>query len=228
MTIFSQESWWAIEAPRLQSLAGRAHRLPSPQQQRTRTVLWELDDSTGEPALQAAAALAHAWTKEVDALPLFTARTPVRWQDQALWIWTVPGREGWAYTAIGVCYLERDTRTHVTPLWRLAVAWLHPFARHRGVFRDTWPLLLRRYGAIAIDARTTAMQRVLQGTPWHTITAMTGARVALYTETPWCPTHGGPMPEIMQGFWQCRTKMDDGTICPHTYPVPRPARPARA
>lgn len=223
MSEFARESWWTIEAPRLYSLAARQHALPGKQQQRTQTVLWELDERSDRHALEAAAACGEAWARELGQDPPLSAHARLNWNNYRVWLWAIPGVH-WHSTVIGACSFEFDRATSVTPFWALQFVWLHPFARHRGNWAASFPLFLRRFQRLRIEPLTTAMRHFLAGRPTTPVQDSHGDMVHLYSEEPGCLRGHGPMMEHSRGLWMCGAKLGGDDICREKWSAPTRVR----
>jgi len=218
MSEFAHKSWWLIEADpfKLRSPNGREHRLPT-KRPRAPVSLWHLDEVSGPEVLAAVGLCAHYFARELDAELPYSRTTRLDWEHQHLWIWIIPGTDT-PFTMTGACQMDYDEHTTWHPHWRLSWIWFHPFARHRGTFRASWSLFLKRYETIAVAPRTLAIRAAIHGTPWHTVSTTTGERLTVYSETPMCPQHGN-MIEMTRGIWRCTSKGADDDICPAKWPT---------
>ena len=121
MSEFARESWWTIEAPRLYNLAARQYPLAGQRQQRTSTVLWELNEQSDRHALEGAAACGEAWARELgrqDA-PL-SAHARLDWNQYRVCLWAIPGVH-WHSTVIGACSFEFDRANQRHPVLVAAI-----------------------------------------------------------------------------------------------------------
>ena len=76
--------------------------------------------------------------------------------DRAWEAWLWPASDAHYATvrplAIGACCFRRlrwDHRPH--PVWTMTWAWLHPFARRRGLLSDAWDTFVDRYGDFILE-----------------------------------------------------------------------------
>src|SRR5262249_16284410 len=108
MSEFMYESWWKLESPKINTLVGPEYPLPTPRRPARRS-LWALNERTGPEELQAAAQCAGYWARELDqGIPLGRGAR-INWDEQHVWIWTIPGRDT-LFTVTGACAFERDAR----------------------------------------------------------------------------------------------------------------------
>jgi len=66
-------------------------------------------------------------------------------------------------------------------LWALQWVWLHPFARHKGLFAAAWPVWLGIYGALYLELPASpAVLHIVRETPTRTLLTDTGEALTLY------------------------------------------------
>jgi len=219
-------SWWAVIPPALWTLQGVEHPLRTTPRQKAHPVsLWELQRVYGaEPAYQAVLHCARCFHKELPErdMPAVPA-TGTQREDLHHWLWTTAGTSA-TFRVLGACgfRLHADD-PQIKPYVSLDWIWLHPYSRHRALFRTAWEIFIRRYPYILLEQPTTAVRISLYGRPAMTLATRDGQELRLYTQSPECAQHG-PMRQGASGAWDCYAKLPDGHICTATWVAPKPIR----
>jgi hypothetical protein len=221
MSELEYESWWNITAPTVSALRGGEHPLPGPRHRFTGTTLWRLVDGPGSPSWAGLEACARCYMKELpdrDRPGVLTANR----EQHHHWLVTQGATHQAGFKVLGAAGFTLRSDLHgIGPFMALSWAWLHPYSRHRGVFRAAFQLWLHLYKRVEIVRPTTAVRVALVGLP--TLTLTNGRdQVLVYTDGPECPTYG-PMIEESPGAYCCRAKLEgDSAYCKEQWHAPAP------
>lgn len=212
---------WTIAPATIRELRGGQHALQAPE---ARAVsLCELRG--GSAAFQALKLYSRYLAAELpdhDLPSVLTADT--RREDLHHWLWTLPAYDA-GVRVLGAAGFHLRTDVPATgPFVALTWAWLHPLARHLGLFRAAWHIFIRRYRHIQVAQPTTALRVCLVGKPTVTLGTQEPYLVQVYTQDPECRAHGA-MLQIAAGQWACHAKLDgsDENYCKARWPAPAPA-----
>ena len=117
----------------------------------------------------------------------YSADEAYRTTETQAWLWTTTFlADDDPCLVLGAACLRWRTYTNLPDgLWALQWIWLHPYARHHGVFRAAWPLLLARYDGVHLEPPVSStMQRLVAGTPTRTLQTTEGTPLRLYLPPP--------------------------------------------
>ena len=150
--------------------------------------LWCLGQRSPRPLHQAVERCARCFQRELGYdFVQYRAAEAYRTTETQAWLWTTTSLADEApCLVLGAACLRRRTYTNLPDgLWALQWIWLHPYARHHGVFRAAWPLLLARYDGVHLEPPVSStMQRLVAGTPTRTLHTTEGTPLRLYLPPP--------------------------------------------
>jgi len=105
-------------------------------------------------------------------------------RDTQTWLWTSWEYEGYRVLGAGCCRWRTYTNLSES-FWGLQWVWLHPYARHKGLFTAAWPILLRQYSRLHLEPPVSiAVQHIVRNTPTRTLTATNGHELMLHQAMP--------------------------------------------
>ena len=150
--------------------------------------LWRLAARSPRPLHQAVERCARCFQREFgyDCVQYSADEAYLTTETQA-WLWTTTSLAyDDPYLVLGAACLRWRTYTNLPDgLWALQWIWLHPYARHHGVFRAAWPLLLARYDGVHLEPPVSStLQRLVAGTPTRTLQTTEGTPLRLYLPPP--------------------------------------------
>ena len=150
--------------------------------------LWRLAARSPRPLHQAVERCARCFQREFGYdFVQYSADEAYRTTETQAWLWTTTSLAyDDPYLVLGAACLRWRTYTNLPDgLWALQWIWLHPYARHHGVFRAAWPLLLARYDGVHLEPPVSStLQRLVAGTPTRTLQTTEGTPLRLYLPPP--------------------------------------------
>jgi len=204
---------WTLAPCSLRDVQGIPHALRAP---KARAVtLYELRGGTD--AFAAVKLYARYYAEELDCdLPRVPAADAPR-DGLYHWLWVMTSRDE-GFRALGAAQFRvRTDVIGVDFFVQMELCYLHPCARHRGIFSLSWPRFIRRLQRIHVPEPTMALKISLYGKPTVTLGTDEEHQVRCYTEQPECRFHGGLMQQSSPSLWQCWGKGEDGNVCKESW-----------
>jgi hypothetical protein len=181
---------WTITPSTITRLVGEQHPLGVGEWRVRLPSLWRLTRASARHAHQVTERYARYFRREFGYdFVQYDADEAYDLHETQAWLWTSCDYEG--YRVLGACCCRYRRYTNLPEsLWALQWVWLHPYARHKGLFTAAWPVLLQQYGALHLEPPVSgAIRHIVRETPTTTRVTTEGHAVVLHGGTG--PCHEG-------------------------------------
>jgi hypothetical protein len=172
---------WTITPSILKRLVGDSHPLSVGNVRVPIPVLWRLTRHSAHHAHQVTERYARYFKREFGYdFVQYAASEPYDMHETQVWLWTSCRYEG--YRVLGACCCRWRTYTNLPEgFWAMQWVWLHPYARHKGLFTAAWPVVLQQYGALHLEPPLSgAIQHIVRATPTTTRLTTDGHPLVLH------------------------------------------------